>query len=202
MDIAQFYDGYPFTHEQAQRIKEILGNKFDPNSVNVFIDRLRFCCEGAACLLDQPDYKTYKNDRKSMLAILEKSDSLLDAIRRGRMGLYHLSNYTILNNGQLSEESLECQEIAVTIDNLLRILIRKIKRFDEVNEQYRKKGSGRPSADNKKIGAEIVKIWEACFNEKPKKYQDGLFGEVLEIVLEGLYGKQKDPRRTMEDALR
>jgi len=202
MEITDYFDDYPFTHEQAFRIKEILKRKFNVDSVDEFIDKLRFCCEGAACLLDQPDYKTYKNDRKSMIAILKKSSELLDKIRKGRTGIYHLSSYSLLTNDALSAKGFECQELAASIDGLLRMLIRKIRHFDEVNEQHRKKERGRPSADNKEIGTEIAKIWESCFNIKPTKYQDGPFREVLEIVLEGLYRKHKDARRIMDEALK
>jgi len=124
--ISNYFDDYPLTHEQAFRIKKILERKFDPQRVVRFIMRLRFVVEGAACLLDQPDYKTYKNDRKSMINILNKSSELLDAIREGRKKLYYCSNYALLCDDTIGVEATECQEIAVLIDGLLRIFIRKI----------------------------------------------------------------------------
>ena len=97
MKISNYFDCYPFTHKQAFEIKNILERKFDPESVMGFINELRDCCEGAACVLAQPDFKTYKNDRKSMLALLEKCSELLDTIRMGH-GIYNLSTFTLLHD--------------------------------------------------------------------------------------------------------
>ena len=57
--ISDFFDSYPFTHEQAFAIKAILERKFDSQSAIRFIMKLRSILEGAACLLDQDDFKTY-----------------------------------------------------------------------------------------------------------------------------------------------
>lgn len=203
MKISNHFDCYPFKHEQAYEIKKILERKFDPVRVKKFICELRNCCEGAACVLDQPDFKTYKNDRKSMLAFLEKCSELLDTIRMGR-GIYNLSTFTLLDNFNTPGDKpgmlyRECQELAVTMDNLLRILIRKLKELDDSNQQRIK---GRPSADNKGIIAEIARIWETCFDKKPTKYIGGPFVEVVQIVLEGLNLPYEYPERKIRAALK
>jgi hypothetical protein len=198
MEISNYFDCYPFTHEQAYEIKNILERKFDPECVKKFICELRDCCEGAACLLDGTDYKTYKNDRKSMLAFLEKSSELLDTIRKGQ-GIYRLSTFSQLLDDDLSGLGYECQELAVTTGNLLSILIRKIKCLDDSNEQRLK---GRPSADSKGIVAEIARIWETCFDKKPTKYIGGPFVEVVQKVLEGLNLKYESPERKIRAALK
>jgi hypothetical protein len=197
-EFSAYFDSYPFTHEQAFEIKNILERKFDPECVKKFICDLRDCCEGAACLLDQPDFKTYKNDRKSMLAFLEKSGELLDTIRKGRR-IDHLSTFSLLLDDKRSELGFECQELAVTIDNLLSMLIRKIKSLDDLNEQHLK---GRPSADSKGIVAEIATIWETCFDKKPTKYIGGPFVEVVQIVLKGLNLPYEYPERKIHAALK
>lgn len=197
-EFSNHFDGFPFSHEQAFEIKNILERKFDPECVKRFIHELRDCCEGAACLLDQTDFKTYKNDRKSMLGILEKSSELLDRIRKGR-GIYHISSFSKLLNEKRSELELECQELAVTTGNLLSMLIRKIKQLDDSNEQRLK---GRPSADNKRIVTEIAKRWESCFNKKPTKYLAGPFEEVVRVLLKGLNLKYEYPQRKISEALK
>ncbi len=197
-NIENYFDCYPFTHEQAYEITRILKSKFDLKSVNEFICELRDICEGAACLLDQPDYKTYKNDRKSMLAIMKKSSDLLDSIRKGR-SIYHLENLSILLNDKRGELDFECQELAVTTGNLLSILIRKLKSLDDTNEQRIK---GRPNADSKGIVAAIARIWESCFHEKPTKYLEGAFVDVVKITLEGLKLKYEYPQRKIKAAIK
>jgi hypothetical protein len=192
------FDCYPFTLEQAVKIKRILEKKFDPACVERFVDELRSCCEGAACLLGQPDYKTYKNDRKSMMAFLEKSSELLNTIRKGR-GVYRLSTFSLLLDDKRSELGFECQELAVTTGNLLSILIRNLKRLDDTNERHMR---GRPSADSKGIVAEIARTWEACFNKKPTKYLEGVFVDVVKIVLEGLNLKYEYPQRKINAAFK
>jgi len=199
----EHFDCYPFTREQAITIKKILVKKFNPECVEKFTNELRSCCEGAACVLDQPDFKTYKNDRKSMMVLLEKCSELFDTIRMGR-GIYNLSTFTLLDNFNTPGDkpgilSRECQELAVTTGNLLSILIRKLKELDDSNEQRMK---GRPSADGKGIVTEIAKIWETCFNKKPTKYIDGLFADVVKIVLEGLNLKHEYPERKIRAALK
>lgn len=198
-EFSDYFDCYPFTHKQALDIKNILERKFDTESVKRFINELRSCCEGAACLLDETDFKTYKNDRKSMLALLKKSSELLDTIRKGR-GIYHLSTFSQFLDDGLSELGYECQELAVTTGNLLSILIRKIKQLDNLNEQQRKRG--RPTADSKGIVAEIARIWKTCFDKKPTKYIGGPFEKVVQKVLEGLNLTYEDPRRKISDALK
>ena len=188
-----YFDCYPFTREQAVAIKRILESRFEAERVERFINEVRSWCEGAACLLDQPDFKTYKNDRKSMVAILEKASGLLDELGKGRLSLYHLSNWSLSIDDELGEEGFECQELAFTIDNLLRMLIRKIKHFDSLMEQPREKG--RPSADSKGIIAELARIWENCFEKKPTKYIGGPFVEVVQIVLKGLNLPYEYPER-------
>ena len=189
----------PFADMHKELIKESLKN-YNPESVKIFIEKLCDCWQVACCLLDQPDTKTYRNDRRSMLNILEKSSELLDTIRKGYPGLYHLSKYSLINNQTLAAEHLECQELAVTTDNLLRLLIKKIKRFDYLlNEQIHK---GRPSADSKEIVTEIAKIWESCFSEKPSQYRDGPFVTVIKIIFEGLNLPSKDPQRSIRAALK
>ncbi len=182
----------------AEEIKNILKRKFDPERIKKFIHELRDRCEGAACLLDQPDFKTYKNDRKSMLAFLEKSSELLDTIRKGR-GVYNLSTFSKLLDEKRSALEYECQELAVTTGNLLSILIRKIKQLDDSNEQRLK---GRPSADSKGIITEIAKIWETCLGQRPTKYRYGPFADVIKIVLEGLNLPWKDPQRKIDEAFK
>jgi hypothetical protein len=199
----EHFDCYPFTREQAITIKKILVKKFNPEHVEKFTNELRSCCEGAACVLDQPDFKTYKNDRKSMSALLEKCSELLDTIRMGR-GIYNLSTFTLLDNFNTPGDKpgmlyRECQELAVTTDNLLRILIRKLKELDDSNEKRMK---GRPSADSKGITAEIARIWETCFDKTPTKYIGGPFVEVVQIVLEGLNLPYEYPERKIRAALK
>jgi hypothetical protein len=179
-------------------IEKILEKKFDSESIRKFIGELRFCCEGAACLLDQSDFKTYKNDRKSMLNLLEKSNNLLDAIRKGQ-GVRYLSRFSKLLDDKSGELELECQELAVTVGNLLSMLIRKIKDLDDSNE---KRLRGRPNADSKGIVAEIAKIWETCFGKRPTKYRYGPFADVVKMVLEGLNLPCKDPQRIIEAGLK
>lgn len=197
MEISDYYDGYPFSHETAFRIKDRLEQTYDTESVKRFIEKARFCCEGAACLIDQPDYKTYINDRKSMQSILEKSSRLLEAIRKGHR-IYRISNFSELLEQKHAELGLECQKLSGAVDNLLSLLVRKIKSFDELNEQRIK---GRPTADCKGIVAEIANIWEACFQKKPTQYIDGLFAEIVQIVLEGLNLPYEYPQRKLKDAL-
>lgn len=199
LEISNHFDCYPFTHDQAFKIKNILETKFDPECVRKFIYEVRDCCEGAACLLDGTDYKTYKNDRKSMLALLEKSSDLLETIRKGR-GIYYLSTLSQLLDDDLSELGSECQELAVTTGNLLSILIQRLKRLDTLNEQHRRKG--RPSADSKGIVAKIARIWETCFDKKPTKYIGGPFVEVVQNVLEGLNLQYEYPQRKILAALK
>jgi len=196
--ISDYFDCYPFTHQQAFEIKQILRRKFDEQSVRRFIVKLRFIVEGASCLLEQPDYKTYKNDRKSMLALIDNSSQLLDKIRQGN-GIYRISNFSVLLDDELSERGFECQELAVTIGNLLNMLIRKLKTFDELNEKHIR---GRPTADSKGIIREIVKIWELCFSTTPTKYVDGPFMEVVQIVLKGLNLPHEYPQRKINEALK
>lgn len=198
MEISNHFDCYPFTHEQAFEIKNILEKKFDPECVEKFIYQLRDCCEGAACLLDQTDFKTYKNDRKSMLALLEKCSKLLNSIREGR-GIYHLSTFALLIDDKRQQDDTECQELALIIGDLLSIFIRKIKLFDDSNEQRLK---GRPPADSKGIVAEVAKIWESCFDKKPTKYIGGPFTEVVQIVLKGLKLTYEYPQRKIHKALK
>jgi hypothetical protein len=199
LEIPGYYDCYPFTHEQAFEIKDLLIlNKFKPAQVMRFIVELRDCCEGAACLLDQPDYKTYKNDRKSMVALLEKSYALLDDIRSGR-AIRQLSDFSALDDCSRSLECSECQELAVTTGNLLSLLIRKLKRLDDSMGQRFK---GRPNADSKGIVAEMAKTWERCFYKKPTKYLEGLFVDVVKIALEGLNLKYEYPQRKIKAAFK
>jgi len=198
MKIENHFDCYPFTHKQAYEIKRILKTKFDPESVNEFISELRDICEGAACLLDQQDFKTYKNDRKSMLTIMEKSSDLLDSIRKGR-SLCRLENFPVLRNDKRSELDFECQELAATTGNLMSILIRKFKNLDDINKQRIK---GRPNADSKGIVAEIARIWELCFNKKPTQYNEGAFVDVVKVALEGLKLKYEYPQRKIKAAVR
>lgn len=195
--ISNFFDDYPFTHEQAREITTFLGRKYDRQDIIRFIMKLRFILEGAACLLDQPDSKTYRNDRKSMLAILEKSYQLLDAIRQGRA--YRIPNYTVLLDDDLVGLDSECRELALTTGDLLGILIRKMKKFNEATEQ---RISGRPPADSKGIVRHIAKAWEEAFGKKPTRYPESAFAEVLEIVLKGLNITYKYPRRKIKDALK
>jgi len=197
--ISDYFDNYPFTHEQAFKIKKILDRKIDRQNVIRFIMKLRFVAEGAACLLDQPDSKTYKNDRKSMLALLEKSSDLLDAIRKDR-GIYRISSYSVFLDDNLSDLSWDCQRLALSTGDLLGLLIEKLKRLDELNEQHRKKG--RPTADSKGIVAEIARIWETCFGKKPTQYMEGPFAEVVQIVLQGLNLQYEYPQRKIREALK
>lgn len=196
--ISNFFNNYPFTHEQAFEIKRILEKKFDSQNIIRFIMKLRFILEGAACLLNQQDYKTYKNDRKAMLAIMKKSSDLLDSIRNGR-SLRYLDNFSVLLNEKRSELEIECLELAATTGNLLSILIRKLKNLDDTNEQRIK---GRPNADSKGIVAEIARIWESCFNKKPTQYNDGSFVDVVKVVLEGLKLKYEYPQRKIKAAVK
>ena len=198
MEIENYFDCYPFTHETAGRIKDGLKQKYDAESVKRFIYEIRDCCEGAACLIDQPNCKKFNNKRKSMLAILEKSNQLLDSLRQDN-GIYRNSNFSDLLEQKHAELGLECQELAVTTCSLLGILIQKLKSFDELNEQRIK---GRPTADSMGIVAKIAAIWESCFLEKPTQYIDGLFAEVVQIVLEGLNLPYEYPQRKIKDALR
>jgi hypothetical protein len=198
-EFPDYFDRFPFTTKQAVEIKSILERKFDPECVKIFIKKLRFCCEGAACLLDQADYKTHKNDRKSMLAFLEKSSELLNTIREGQ-GIYRLSTFSQLLDEDLDGLGGECQELAVTTGNLLSILIRRLKRLDTLNEQHRIKG--RPGADSKGIVAQIARIWETCFDKKPTKYIGGPFVEVVQIILEGLNLQYEYPQRKILAALK
>lgn len=197
LEIPGYYDCYPFTHQQAFEIKDILMlNNFKEEQVKRFIVELRDCCEGAACLLDQPDYKSYKNDRKSMVALLEKSYALLYEINEGRL-IRQLSSFSVFD--EYNPEYRECQELAITARNLLNILIQKIKRLDDT---MGKRFKGRPNADSKGIVAEMAKIWERCFNKKPTTYVDGLFMVVVKIALEGLNLPYKYPERKLRAALR
>jgi len=196
--ISNYWDNFPFTHEQAFEIRKILERKFNSQEIIRFILKLRFILEGAVCLLNQPDYKTYKNDRKSMLAVLEKSSGLLDAIRQGH-GIYRISNFSSLLEDKHGEIGLECQDLAVTVGNLLSILIRKIKSFDELNERRIK---GRPTADNKGIIAEIASIWEECFKKKPTKTTGGPFEAIVGKVLECLNLPYVCPQRKIKEALK
>ncbi|MCK9362173.1 MAG: hypothetical protein M0P74_01000 [Syntrophales bacterium] len=197
LEIPGYYDCYPFTHRQAYDIKDLLLlNKFEPAQVMRFIVELRDCCEGAACLLDQPDYRTYKNDRKSMVTLLEKSYALLNEINEGRL-IRQLSSFSAFDVH--NPEYGECQELAVTAGNLLSILIKKIKRLDDSMGQRFK---GRPTADSKGIVAEIAKTWERCFYKKPTKYLEGLFVDVVKIALEGLNLKYEYPKRKIHAALK
>jgi len=198
MKIENHFDCYPFTHKQAYEIKRILKTKFDPESVNEFICELRDICGGAACLLDQQDYKTYKNDRKAMRGIMKKSSDLLGNIRNGR-SLRHLDNFSALLNEKRSELELECQELAATTGNLLSLLIRKLALLDDTNEHRIK---GRPNADSKGIVAEIARIWVSCFNKKPTQYNDGPFVDVVKVVLEGLELKYEYPQRKIKAAVK
>lgn len=198
MKISDYFDCYPFTHEQAYEIKNILERKFDPKNVDEFIEDLRFCCEGATCLLNQSDFKTYKNDWKSMMALLEKSAELLDQLRKSR-GISYFATYSSLMDDKRGELGSECQELALITGDLLSILIRKIKQLDDSNEQRIK---GRPNADNKGIIAEISNIWEIHFGKKPTKYRDGPFAEVVQLVLDGLRLPSKDPTRAINAALK
>lgn len=192
-----YYDCFPLTHEQAFQIKDLLILNFNQENVKKFIIELRDCCEGAACLIAQPDFKTYKNDRKSIVGTLQKSYNLLDDLRKGK-AIKHLSSFTSLYDYNDSEEYFECQEIAASISILLGLLIRKIKRLDDTNIQRSK---GRPTADSKEIVFEMTKIWERCFNQKPTTYQDGLFMTVVRIVLEGLKLEYEYPQRKVKEAL-
>ncbi len=196
--ISNFFNCYPFTHEQALEINKILEKKFDSKNVIRFIIKLRSVAEGATCLLDQTDFKTYKNDRKSMLALLGKCSALLNSIRDGR-GIYHLSNYTLLIDAKRQQNDAECQELAVIVGDLLSMLIRKMKLLDDSNEKHLK---GRPTADSKGIVTEIAKIWETCFNKKPTKYSGGPFEEVVQIVLKGLNLPYEYPQRKIRSALK
>lgn len=197
-EFAQFFDCYPFTHETAFRLKDLLILNFNEEQVRQFIEELRDCCEGAACLLAQPDFKTYKNDRKSIVNTLGKCERLLDDLRKGR-ALKHLSSFESLYEYNETDVYLECQEIAVTTLNLLRMLIRKIKQLDDSNIlRFR----GRSTADSKGIVLEIKQIWEKYFHQTPTDYADGLFMEVVQIVLEGLNLPCKDPRRKIKEAIK
>jgi hypothetical protein len=198
-EISSYFDCYPFTHEQAFKIKNILEQEFDLECVKRFICELRDCCEGAACLLSQTDFKTYKNDRKSMLSFLKKCEDLLNTIREGRGPIYHLSSFSKLLNEKRSELEFECQELAVVTLDLLSMLIRKIKHLDDSNENRLK---GRPKADSKGIVAEIAKIWENCFDKKPTKYLGGPFEQVVQIVLKGLNLRYEYPQRKIHEALK
>lgn len=198
-ELSDYFNCFPFTNEQALEIKNILERKFNPENVKTFINELRGCCEGAACLLDQSNFKTYKNDRKSMMGLLEKSKDLLNTIRKGRGQIYHLSTFSKLLDEKRSELEFECQELAVTTGNLLSILIQKIKQLDDSNEQRLK---GRPKADSKGIAAEIARIWELCFDKRPTRYRYGPFVNVIRIVLEGLKLPSEDPQRIIDSILK
>ncbi|MDD3847456.1 MAG: hypothetical protein PHC90_13995 [Syntrophorhabdaceae bacterium] len=202
--VSSFYDDYPFTHEQAREIKMKLKGKYDHKDVTRFIMKLRFVLEGAACLLDQTDSKTYRNDRKSMLAILEKSYKLLDAIRQGQVG--RIPNYTVLLDDDLSELDGECRELARTTGDLLSVLVRKMKKLNELIEQQVKRSAGslhgRPTADSKGIVKHIAMAWEEAFREKPTQYPDSDFADVLKIALIGLNLTHEYPRRKLKDALK
>jgi|GEM_PF-4260637 len=199
----KYFDTYPFTRAQANEIYDVLKKNFDSEKIDKFIDELRSCCEGAACVLDQPDHKTYINDRKSMMRILEKSADLLDEIRKGR-GIYNISSLKLLDDynqpgNKPGALAYECQELAVTIGNILTILIRKLRELDDSNE---KRIKGRPLADSKGIVAEIAKIWETCFGKKPTNYMGGPFVDVVRIVLDGLNLKYEYPDRKIRAALK
>lgn len=200
-DISKYYDGFPFTHEQAFKIKDILLLNYPLKQVNLFINELRNIAEGAACLLDMPDYKTYKNERKSLVALLEKSHDLLEQIRNPDAKYHKIltrpSNFDALNNN--SGADIECLELAVTTGNLLSMLIRKIKSIDDTNI---KRFKGRPTADSKGIVSEIVKAWEDCFEQTPSNYAEGPFYDVVKIVLEGLNLPFEFPQRKITQALK
>ncbi len=196
----KYFDTYPFTRAQANRIHEILKGRFDAERIEKFVDEIRDCCEGAAALLNQKDGKTYINDRKSMLKILEKSEKLLDEIRKGR-GITHIYNFAQLKDGKREGLEWECQELAVTTGNMLSMLIRKLKSVDTLIEEQRKK-QGRPTADARGIIREVASIWEKCFDKKPTKYIGGPFSEVIQVVLKGLKVRFEYPEKKIRDALK
>lgn len=191
-------DFFPFTNDQISWIKEILIEKFEVENVSAFIKELCFISEGAMVLLDQQDFKTYKNDRKSMMSLLEKCSDLLEEIRKDR-GICHLSTFSVLTDDDLSEERMECQELAITTGNLLTMLIRKLKQLDDTQEQRLK---GRPKADSKGFANEIAKTWEKHFGKKPTSYRYGPFTDVIQIVLEALNLPCEDPQRSINAALK
>lgn len=193
------FDCYPFTREQANRIHRILVKKYDAALVDKFIDEVRDCCEGATCLILQKDKKTFQNDRKAMLRILEKSERLLDEIRNGR-GVWYVKNYAELVDGKRAGLEFECQELAVTTGNLLSILIRKLRLFDTEIEEKTKRG--RPTADAQGIIKDLAGRWEKCFGKKPTKYLGGPFTDVVNIVLKGLDLRYEYPDKKIREALK
>ncbi len=202
--ISGFFNSYPLTHEQAYEIKELLKAKCDSQSVKRFIMKLRDILEGAACLLDQPDYKTFKNDRKIMMTALEKSKQLTEAICDANAPITRFTNFHQLlsYNDEYetgSELATDCQELALTVSLMLGMLIRKLKILDVRNEKALK---GRPTADSKGIVAEIAKAWESCFNKKPTNYAGGPFDDVIKIVLKGLNLPFEYPQRKIKEGLR
>ena len=192
------FDTYPFTHEQAFDILHVLEKNYDLDRVATFIWKIRFCCEGAACLLDQPDYRTYKNDRKSMLRTLEKSKELLDAITDSR-GLYRISNYAALLGQEHVRPADECSKLAKATHALLEVLIDKIREFDNLNEQTMK---GHPIADSNGIVREIAKAWESSLGVRPTQYAGGPFEDVVKVVLKGLNMTHEYPQRKIKAALK
>lgn len=204
MGIKGFFDTYPFKHKQAIEILQILEKKYDLDKISLFIAKIRDICEGAACLLEQPDYKTYKNDRKSMMALLEKSKQLMDAICDDRAPIVRFITFQRLVSFNEeyetgSELASDCQEMAVQVALMIGILIRKLKQLDLRNEKAVK---GRPTADGKGIVKEIAKAWEKCFEKRPTMYAGNDFEDILKIVLEGLKLKYEYPQRKIKDALK
>jgi len=204
MGIKGFFDNYPFTHKQAITILCMLEKKYDLDKISFFIANVRDICEGAACLLHQPDYKTYKNDRKLMMSLLEKSKQLMDDIcdHRAPMVRFITFQRLVSYNEEYetgSELASDCQEMAVQVALMIGILIRKMKQLDLRNEKALK---GRPTADSKGIVKEIAKAWEKWFGKKPTMYAGNDFEDILKIVLEGLKLKYEYPQRKIKDALK